>query len=301
MIPFLKLKDYCLTPTSNFFGNKDYLYYDFGSPILAVCHLDTVADFGKKTKIRFEKAGDVVTSIALDDRLGAWMISQLFNRGLRFDVLFTKDEEMGNSTAKLFTPVKDYNWMFSFDRRGIQPVLYQYDNSSLVNILYRFGYDVTYGSYSDIADLEQLGVCGINFGAGYFNEHTADCMTDLRIVKALLAQFTQFFIAMQDTKLAYKPEPKKAVKTTGWTYYNPIKTGKGKAKSYGAISQWDDDDWGTRGAKSYGAIVETECAMCGIKFNVQDLTEGRCPDCNKYLAQSADDDWKDRFPRMGIG
>lgn len=272
MIPFLKLKDYCMLKTDDFFKGEPYKYAITDSNVLAVCHMDTVADFGKRGKVNFDKNGKVITSIALDDRLGAWMISQLFVRGIKVDVLYTNYEELGKSTAKDFQPVKDYNWIFSFDRKGIQPVLYQYDDPKLVNILYRFGYDVTYGTYSDIADLDFLGVSGINFGAGYFNEHTSECMTDLRIVDALLSQFVQFYTAMKDTRLPYTPMPVIKPVVTTWTKWSGRKSKT--VSSFGAIEPEERILTGTR--------FDAQCFYCGLPFAEEDLTDGLCPDCKKY-------------------
>ncbi len=87
-----------------------YFYKDNGSNVLAVAHLDTVADADER-KCRFvvtEGGGTVVFSRALDDRLGAYIILELLPLlGLKYDILLTVGEESGLSTAAHFEPSRD--------------------------------------------------------------------------------------------------------------------------------------------------------------------------------------------------
>lgn len=224
--------------------DNPYVYIDRGSNVLAVVHLDTVQDYGRnhrylgkdgKTYVqrfdetrysemqltsrkKIKRAGCVslfsstraVKSIALDDRLGLYVIMELLPKyGIMPDVLMTVDEEIGMSTARDFFPEKQYNWMFSFDRRGLQPVLYEYDTPELRQVLSAFGYSVTYGSFSDISDLEHLGCSGINFAVGYDYEHTHHCIASLETVNALVEKFVRFYDTMKDVVMPYVYQPKK--------------------------------------------------------------------------------------------
>ena len=102
------------------------IYIDRGSPILGVAHLDTVAN-GNLPKPKWLNGPDgfpIVNSIALDDRLGAWVLLDLLpSLGLTFDVILCDSEERGRSTAESFQPTREYNWGFEFDRAGTDTVL----------------------------------------------------------------------------------------------------------------------------------------------------------------------------------
>lgn len=195
---------------------KGYLYVDRGASILAVAHMDTVADPNSyyagnsvfKNRVSVEQVGfdDYnITSIKLDDRLGVFMIMDVLPYlGLRYDILLTTDEEVGRSTAKYFSTKKKYNWMFEFDRRDFgTAVLYQYDDKKLRKALQSSFYSIENGSFSDISELDLLGCCGINFGAGYRDEHTDDCCTRTSWMNVVVNMFVDFYSAFKDNKFEY--------------------------------------------------------------------------------------------------
>lgn len=158
-------------PDDNF-----YFYKDNGSNVLAVAHLDTVADGDDRT-CRFvvtEGAGTVVFSRALDDRLGAYIILELLPKlGLTYDVLLTVGEECGLSTAEYFEPPKGkhYDYMIEFDRGGTDVVMYQYEDAEVRDMVKACGARVGSGSFSDISYLGHLGIKGFNWGVGYRDYH----------------------------------------------------------------------------------------------------------------------------------
>lgn len=178
-----------------------------GSPnstVLAVAHLDVVNTF----PVTFEKKDKEVTSVALDDRLGAFVIfSELMRLGI--DVLFTTDEELGQSSASSFETTKQYNWMFSFDRHGEDVVMYQYHEFWYNDFFKLFDFPSTsFGSYSDIASLDKLHCIGFNFGVGYYGEHSPKCHANLDIVIKQLSRWYQFYLRFKDIKFPYVSRPK---------------------------------------------------------------------------------------------
>lgn len=198
----------------NFTKGNRYLYVDRGAKILAVAHLDTVADnqWKKKqyeeTKVRIEDVGiddALVTSIALDDRLGVFFLMDVLPYlGIGYDILLTTDEEIGKSTADNFMTKKKYNWMFEFDRRGYgTAVLYQYDTKDIKDALTALDYKIEQGSFSDIAHLDDLGCVGINFGTGYVNEHTSYCSTRVSWMNVAINMFVDFYRAYKNTHFIY--------------------------------------------------------------------------------------------------
>ena len=184
-------------------NGRPHGFKDNGSNVLAVVHLDTA--IGEHWP--FVMNGDRVVSPALDDRLGLWAIFDgLPALGVLPDVLLTTDEEIGRSTAADFVPQKDYNWIFSFDRRGSDVVMYEYHTSVLEETLYEYGFHVGMGSYSDISYLGHLGVSGFNFGTGYQNEHTVMCHAQLSVTLYMLELFAPFYLDFCDVKLAHSAE-----------------------------------------------------------------------------------------------
>ena len=155
-------------------------YIDRGGDILAVAHLDWVL-FNENPKItkQFENVR-IEECPQLDDRLGAWMcLDVLPEAGITCDVLLTDSEESGNSTAQFFQAPKDYNFMIQFDRAGSDAVMYEYEDQFCHDILTECGYEVGYGSFTDICYLSHLGCKGFNFGVGYHDQHSDGCHANL--------------------------------------------------------------------------------------------------------------------------
>ncbi len=221
-------------------GNR-YLFVDNGAKILAVAHLDTVDDGGKYAKGKSNKpvfkrtgADDLeITSIALDDRLGVFLIMDVLPElGLNYDILLTTDEEIGMSTAKNFKTTKEYNWIFELDRRDYGTVvMYDYESKETKNAVSLIDYRVEQGSFSDICYLDDLGVAGFNFGVGYKYEHTNTCYTRTSWMNVVVNMFVDFFEVFEDTKFEYEK------------------------KSYKTYYRYDDDDynWGSYYNQNYKA------------------------------------------------
>jgi hypothetical protein len=213
---------------------------DRGAEILAVAHLDTVADgrsYGKKAE-KFSqpsvtKAGynDIeICSIALDDRLGVFMLMDVLPYlGLRYDILLTTDEEIGLSTAMYFNTRKEYNWIFEIDRRDYGTVvLYDFETKEARTALQSLDYKIEIGSFSDICHLDQLGCVGFNFGAGYKYEHTNSCYTRTSWINVVVQMFVDFYKYYSDTYFPYVPKPK-----VGKWYGNYYDDRDYSQKSYG--------------------------------------------------------------------
>jgi len=172
-----QLKRRCLAPLEAYFQEGEvhdtpdgpYVFTDRGAPVLAVAHLDTVI---RSSHFGAYPDDEAIYCAQLDDRLGAHIALDLLPKlGVNVDVLLTDGEESCRSTAAHFTPTKDYNWMVEFDRGGADIVTYQYEGEKWLYALDGYG-NLGWGSYSDIASLDHLGVCGVNWGIGYYLHHT---------------------------------------------------------------------------------------------------------------------------------
>lgn len=187
-----------------------YHYKDNGSKVLAVAHLDSVQDH-PTCQVTETEAGPLVTSGALDDRLGAYVILDLLPRlGITCDWLLTTDEEIGASTASEFGWADDerkpYNWMISFDRGGTDVVMYQYETDLLARMVEDAGARVGIGSFSDICYLDHLGCAGFNWGVGYQDYHGPRSHAWLMDTFRMVGSFVDFYAAHHDEFLAHATE-----------------------------------------------------------------------------------------------
>lgn len=188
-----------------------YIYKDNGSDILAVAHLDYVVHQQPTFKDGVVRCGQ------LDDRLGAWVILELLpTLGITTDILLTTNEEVGASTAHDFAydwehtedmefHKKQYNWLFEFDRRGTDIVMYDYETPELKTTMGNAGFKVGKGSFSDVCALEVLGCKAFNIGVGYHQEHTQNCYANLEDTFNQVAKFMGFYKEYKDTHLPHDP------------------------------------------------------------------------------------------------
>lgn len=239
-------------------GADFYLFRDNGSSILAVAHLDTVGlAHQRKTHIVDTEGGTVVYSRALDDRLGAYVLAELLPAmGMRFDLLLTVGEETGQSTAQFFDPSdhhdRTYNWIIEFDRGGTDVVLYQYEDSDLIDKVTATGADVEQGIFSDISYMEHVGVKALNWGVGYRDYHGPRAHVWLDDMFRMVDYFCDFHETWADTHMPHESS------TDPWyrSYY------RGSTYSGGSTSTADESEhsecgeFDSRFEDCHGAMVD---------------------------------------------
>jgi len=220
-VDFRQLKNICKRPIKDFhvyqgIGNFEkvntpngpYFYRDNGAKILVVAHLDSVQDFHWSGVL----SGIDDTTIhctTLDNRLGVYVaLETLSKAGLEYDILLTTNEEQGDSTSQSFEPPKGkkYNWIVSFDRRGEDVVLYQYDNLDFRRALISSGFKVGAGTYSCIKDLSHLGVSGVNIGVGMYSYHYTNAYASLNEIRNQVSRFLDFYHANYNIEYEYLPK-----------------------------------------------------------------------------------------------
>ena len=162
----------------NILYTKDYVYAKGEIPILLVAHTDIVHTkppelivHDRKQKILWSPTG-----IGGDDRCGVYAILKLCEKFKPY-VLFTTAEEKGGLGAKEFVkdiPKIPVNFIIEIDRRGNnQAVFYDCGNNEFQDYILNFGFELCYGSYSDVATLSNTyDIAGCNLSAGYYEEHT---------------------------------------------------------------------------------------------------------------------------------
>lgn len=184
---------------------KRFWYKDNGSQVLGVAHTDSVPNAGTFQPVHFQTDTRIYFP-TVDDRLGVYiLLAYLTKAKVKIDILLTEDEELRSSTALWFDPPKKYNWMFMFDRMGKGAVTYQYDNE---NLRYRLGkfniFPISRGNYSCIRELEHLGCVGINFGAGYHENHSEFAYVSVNELKSQLNKFLDFYREYQYVSMPHE-------------------------------------------------------------------------------------------------
>lgn len=247
-------------------GRERFYWYRDGGPgatVLAVAHLDTVQD-DRTCQITDTASGLLATSGALDDRLGAYIILDLLpSLGIVCDVLLTTDEESGQSTASDYDPPKDYNWVIQFDRGGTDVVAYQYETDDLTTRVRASGARMGQGSYSDICELEHLGVVGLNWGTGYQDYHSPRSHAWLDDTFRCVSKFARFYRANQGTPIPHFLDPD----TDDWTDYRSSTT---TDTDYEVVADCGDvvdlsDD--RTFYEEHGTVI---CTKCATEYDVPD-------------------------------
>ena len=194
-------KDFTHLGDTTYTPDGPLVFIDRGASILGVAHLDYVQ------WTQPQRRGNIVRCPQLDDRLGVWILLDVLpSYGVKCDVLLTDSEEKGLSTGAYFDPPKQYNWMFQFDRAGVDAAMYQYERATHRAMLHDYGITVNPGSFSDISTMDHLQCVGINFGCGYHNQHTSECYANLHDTKMMVHKFRYFASEYQHIPLAHEPD-----------------------------------------------------------------------------------------------
>jgi hypothetical protein len=226
-----------------------YIYQNNGSKILAVAHLDSVDQ--KNRFCRFytdHNRGPVVRAPTLDDRLGAYVITDLLpSVGIKTDILLTVGEEQGQSTAEFFKTNKQYNWMFQFDRTGTDVVMYQFDTPARRQLLRSVHAWPAFGAFSDISFLSHLKCAGFNWGVGYHDYHGPQAWASLGEMFQQAARFARFYERYSGLYMAHSG------------------SGGHSSSGYGSWGGWNDDDWELTG-KGWRRVAVVKEGTEGVKI-----------------------------------
>ena len=301
------------------------LFWDRGANILAVGHLDSVQKCTHAFPVFFPHK-QLFYSPVLDDRLGVHVIlNELID--LPYDILLTTDEETGNSSAKEFTTDKKYNWIFEWDRKGTDVVMYSFEDADMRKLLTSYDFKIGSGSYTDISSLNKLGCKAFNFGVAYYDYHSLDGYCNLKELQEQIKKFRKFFEEQKDNLLVHKyVEPKFPTfdRYNSRSYFNDnyygsdygayITKGKNKAVlSYSVLPNGETTNLNLILTESFGSIYVTSnigkrleewitdqilendaciCERCGAIFvpplNETSLWTGMyCKICNKAEKQTA--------------
>lgn len=264
VIDFDVLEAVCRSSVDDLLKGKSYHFEDRGAKILAVAHTDFVDieySFGKyRRKDDLDRKDPIIVCPRLDDRLGVYIIQHVLNKvGVDVDILLTNYEERGHSTASLFIPQKEYNWIVGFDRGGVDAVTYSYDEmEEFVSKHYKLGF----GSFSDISNMTHLGIGAFNTGIGYHHQHTSQCYAPLSDIIQGLTQFVNFYNEYKDQVFKHDE-----VSYTGYeSLYNtyPVTS---HVPSYRKLGGFYNEKWG----------VDYDRSDTGMYCELCDSAIGSCP------------------------
>lgn len=267
---------------------RHYWYFDMGKKVLAVAHLDSVANMGHFEVVDFSGKRRVY-SANLDDRLGAYVILSLLRKyGMEYDILLTTGEESGQSTAKQFNKdyadKKKYNWIFEFDRTGTDAVLYQYEDKKTKKLVERYGWKVGMGSFTDIRELEDFRVKAFNFGVGYHDYHDRYAYAQLGETAWSVRNFMRFYRDLRKTKLTHEPKPVHVYRTKYRPTYTDGMVWDMKLKEWGWPNSFPNGD--TKGQLAFPDVQSAPPATtpCDIFGCTREVCKGQmqCIGCEEF-------------------
>ena len=245
------------------------IHINNGGKVLGVGHLDWVK-FNPQPIIKGTK---VLQTPQLDDRLGVFVLLHILPQltNTPYDILLCDSEEIGQSTAQHFRPDKEYNWIFEFDRRGTDVVTYDYSSPEWDYLFEQYGFELGYGSFSDISMLESiLKVKGVNIGTGYHKEHTNECYAELKDTLSNAKKFSKFLTDFADKKYSHEPKPKHIYKYANYYQYQSY---------HDEYDKYDGYDWVDMDAEIYEGDIFVRCSFC-----MEDFTYHKgwqyCPFCS---------------------
>lgn len=244
-----------------------------------VAHMDTVhtqpsdyemVPFGNNTKVWSP------TGLGSDCRAGVSMILTLLEEGLRPNIMFTFDEEVGGLGASKITQMvsgdalKTVSYFIQIDRRGNDEVVfYCNDNIEFQDDIVKASggyFKHSIGSFSDISTLmPAYHIPGANISSAYENEHTfyekLDVVGWVKIKNALKKILTDVEFNDREYKFIQKTYSYSGYSTSSY--------------NYGSIGKNFSVDF---------------CSVCGAYALPSELgIDGVCKDCKEWSGPSYDE------------
>ena len=172
----------CSKGYKNIIQTDMYTVAEGDLPICLIAHMDTVFRC-PPDKFYYDAKEQVLWSpggAGFDDRAGIYAISNILEAGYRPSIIFTDQEERGGIGAKKL--VEDYpdcifndcRALIQLDRANKEDcVYYDCDNEAFENFISKFGFQLDWGSFSDISIIAPVwGIAAVNLSIGYEDEHT---------------------------------------------------------------------------------------------------------------------------------
>ena len=205
------------------------------APVMLLAQLDTVHKESVKT-ICASDDGNILMSpqgIGGDDRCGVYALIKAYREApVKPWLLFTCDEECGGKGADAFA--RDYakgnlpnldhiKFLVEIDRRGSNDaVYYSLDNPEFEMFIEQYGFELDFGSYSDICDVAPaIGVAAVNLSSGYYQAHTQHEYINRRELEATISRVMDIIadsVSEDVPQFEYIEQPPRFSKV-GYRYY----------------------------------------------------------------------------------
>lgn len=279
-----------------------YLYYDNPkASVLLVAHIDTVTKAQLKNHHTTNtKSGKITIAnkkadcLGADDRAGIYTILEYIRiHGIaNVSILFTHGEETGGIGISAF--VKDKHKLdhiklaIEIDKGGEHNVacVYDDDDSKLQDYLTNLGYKLIWGSYTDICNLQDIGISAVNISANYYKQHTT---SEYLIFSDIQKTIDLLHITIEDISVnnhGFKVDLYTYKKWDYSKYYTTSTTTKKNTKV-----KYPCDICGTSHATIItpkGISICLDCIdwlvedQCGTTINDIPALDGYCDSCGKY-------------------
>lgn len=257
-----------VTGISQLNNRKLYVFNKRGAKILGVAHTDTLLNAKWAEMIKRPDGEKIIFSPNLDDRVGVWLLLEL-SSVLSFDMVFTTDEESGQSTLSDWTANNDeslYNWAFEFDRGYEDVALYDFSyDEEWANVVEKYFGKADMGAFTDICELTDI--CAMNIGKMYEKAHTWECYTRSSWIEKAVRKFLKFYKKQQGMKYKHTP-----------VYYG----------GYGYWRYEDDLYLPSRHTRSRKTNIGEYCSHCGVTLLPQETVNplSLCENCAESQGMS---------------
>lgn len=184
-----------------------YIIAEGDLPICLCAHMDTVFPKIPNT-FYFDREQSVLWSpqgLGADDRAGCYAIIELLEKGYKPSIILTDLEEKGGIGANTLVtqypecPFSNCKALIQLDRCGDNDaVYYECDNKDFENLITSYGFETSWGTFSDISVLAPAWeIAAVNLSVGYLGEHT---YTEILNIQHLQNTITKVERMLKDCK-----------------------------------------------------------------------------------------------------
>jgi len=239
-----------------------------GVPAL-VAHMDTVNDRAMKNKMVYDKKTDRLTRknaiLGADDKAGVQIIHDLFDQ---CNFILTRDEEVGLLGARSLASMTyvadkleeiEVPCLLEFDRMGNSDIVGPWNEycceelADDISAISGGAYNPEMGVCTDLDELKDLGVEGVNLSVGYYQQHTKNEYMVMAEFENACKLAELLLVELADRDYSFQTAPPKK----------------------------DDYSWGHSGSFYSDKEIEN-CYYCGVELEGEEKDTGTCWGCETW-------------------